>query len=226
MYIGIALDLEGTCIDLETQHFKAYERACLDLGISLSAESISEISGARGGGREFIIGELQKKFPEKDLFSLYERKKKYFDEIISDSSYSLRDGLKELLVILKEKDIPLAIGSTTAREEGESYMAKSGLVEFIPFSQTIFREDVSSLKPSGEVYEKTAALLGIEPMRQLVFEDTIPGVLAAHAAGSDVIAVPSSFYFDKEKDALKAAGALKVIGSWRESDPSLFMQVS
>jgi len=44
-------------------------------------------------------------------------------------------------------------------------------------------EDVSHSKPDPEGYARAVRLLGADPARVLVFEDTVPGMAAARAAG-------------------------------------------
>ena len=51
-------------------------------------------------------------------------------------------------------------------------------------------DDVKNGKPSPDIFLKTAKLLGVAPERCLVIEDAPPGVMAAEAAGMQVITVP------------------------------------
>lgn len=57
----------------------------------------------------------------------------------------------------------------------------------------ITAEQVSLGKPHPEGYLKAAALLGLEPRDCLVIEDAPAGIQAAHAAGSRVIGVTTTF---------------------------------
>lgn len=66
----------------------------------------------------------------------------------------------------------------------------SGLDKLFPRDRIILKEDVIHIKPNPEVYQKTVALLGIDPRDQLVFEDSPIGIEAAYKAGSIVIGMP------------------------------------
>ena len=221
MILAAAFDLEGTCIDLEPLHFLAYEKACRDFGINLDAREIAAIPGAVGGGRKFIVEALIAANPAKNINGLEESKKKHFSGLLEQFDFAPRSGLLELLNSLVARGIPLAIGSTTARKEGEGYLIRSGLSSFFPFEKCVFREDVVALKPDGEVYKKTAALLSVTPEEQVVFEDSVIGVLAACAAGSRTYAVPSPFHISESvKKNLLSGGAEAVFDSWESVDIS------
>jgi HAD superfamily hydrolase (TIGR01509 family) len=51
-------------------------------------------------------------------------------------------------------------------------------------------DDVKNGKPNPDIFLKAAQLLGVVPERCLVIEDAPPGVMAAQAAGMQVITVP------------------------------------
>ena len=45
-------------------------------------------------------------------------------------------------------------------------------------------------KPAPDIFLKAAELLGVAPEKCLVIEDAAPGVIAAQAAGMQVVTVP------------------------------------
>jgi mannitol-1-/sugar-/sorbitol-6-phosphatase len=64
----------------------------------------------------------------------------------------------------------------------------------LPIPQTLVTaEEVYLGKPHPEGYLKASALLGLEPQNCLVIEDAPAGIQAAHAAGSRVIGVTTTF---------------------------------
>jgi mannitol-1-/sugar-/sorbitol-6-phosphatase len=64
----------------------------------------------------------------------------------------------------------------------------------LPIPQTLVTaEEVYLGKPHPEGYLKAATLLGLEPQDCLVIEDAPAGMQAAHAAGSRVICVTTTF---------------------------------
>jgi sugar-phosphatase len=54
-------------------------------------------------------------------------------------------------------------------------------------------DDVSAGKPHPEGYLAAASLLGVEPAACVVFEDTQPGLQAAHAAGMRAFGITTTY---------------------------------
>ena len=69
-----------------------------------------------------------------------------------------------------------------------SVLKKAGIFSY--FDGCIFGDMVSKSKPDPEIYEKGCKMLGEEPEWCVAFEDAPAGVMAASAAGIDVIMVP------------------------------------
>ena len=77
--------------------------------------------------------------------------------------------------------------TSAQREVMDAVLAATGL----SFGVMVCGEDVSRSKPDPEPYLRAAALLGEDPARCVVLEDSPRGIAAAEAAGCPVIAVPS-----------------------------------
>ncbi len=102
----------------------------------------------------------------------------------------LFDGVKELFEKIKTQDIPFAIVSNAKREYVQD------VVEYytLPVSMIFGLDDFSKPKPDKEPYEKAAQHLGIDPNQfsnVYVFEDSMPGIQSAIAAGMIPVGVLS-----------------------------------
>jgi sugar-phosphatase len=84
---------------------------------------------------------------------------------------------------------PLAVASGSPLPCIEVAMHALGIESC--FSAMISSEAVSRGKPHPDVFLAAAKALGVEATRCVVFEDSLTGVQAAHAARTKVIAVPS-----------------------------------
>jgi len=97
-------------------------------------------------------------------------------------------GAAELLLALP--DHSWAVVTSGSRLLATTRLQAVGL----PIPQTfVTAEQVSLGKPHPEGYLKSATLLGLEPQDCLVIEDAPAGLQAAHAAGSRVIGVTTTF---------------------------------
>lgn len=83
--------------------------------------------------------------------------------------------------------VPMAIVTGAQRPDVEAVLAASPVGAHIVGMVT--EEDVDAGKPDPEGFLKGAALLGADPQDVLVFEDSVPGVRGALAAGMSCIAV-------------------------------------
>ena len=80
-----------------------------------------------------------------------------------------------------------AIGTSSNRESLDEVVARLGLSDFL--TTTASAEDYQDSKPSPDCYLHVAEKLKIKPKDCLVFEDSIPGIQAAKAAGMATIAI-------------------------------------
>ena len=78
-------------------------------------------------------------------------------------------------------------------------------------------EESSAGKPAPDVYLEAARRLGVEPLGCAAIEDSENGLLAAHAAGMRVIAIPNR-EFHPSGEALAAADV--VLDSLSDLDPA------
>ena len=83
--------------------------------------------------------------------------------------------------------MPLGVATNSERWRLEAILKSAGLDA--AFSVAVTADDVASPKPEPDVYLLAASLLGVDPSRCLVVEDSPTGVAAARAAGMRVVAV-------------------------------------
>jgi beta-phosphoglucomutase len=96
-------------------------------------------------------------------------------------------GERRIRLGLHGSGVPLAIVTGAQRVDVEFVLARSPLSGL--FSVIVTEEDVTTGKPSPEGFIIAAAELGIDASGILVFEDSLHGVAAAHAAGMRCIGV-------------------------------------
>ena len=129
-----------------------------------------------------------------------------------------KEGVIDLLQLLKSQGIPLGVATSNSRENTEHRLGGAGLLDF--FDVVVTEDDVTTHKPDPEVYLKTAELLGVKPDDCLVFEDAPSGVASAKAAYMGCIAVRTT----QVKDA-DIASADKIVDSLAEVDQSVIDEI-
>jgi sugar-phosphatase len=102
----------------------------------------------------------------------------------------LMPGVVELLEVLKEQNIRMAVASASPMEIIEAVLTKRGIKHYFELWHSATLEVHS--KPHPAVYTSAINLLKESPDACIAFEDSWPGVQAAKAAGTITIAVPSA----------------------------------
>jgi HAD superfamily hydrolase (TIGR01509 family) len=116
----------------------------------------------------------------------------------------------------------LAIVSSSALARLDACVTATGLAEAFPPDTHISAEDslaVPTSKPDPAVYAFALEQLGVPAERALAIEDAVAGVRSAVAAGIPVIGnlhFTSASERVERAEALRAAGAAEVVGTWDE----------
>uniref|UniRef100_A0A2N9GNW3 riboflavin kinase n=1 Tax=Fagus sylvatica TaxID=28930 RepID=A0A2N9GNW3_FAGSY len=99
-------------------------------------------------------------------------------------------GANRLIKHFSGHGVPMVLASNSPRVNIESKISfHQGWKE--SFSVIIGGDEVTSGKPSPEIFLEAAKRLNVDHSSCLVIEDSIPGVTAGKAAGMEVVAVPS-----------------------------------
>jgi beta-phosphoglucomutase-like phosphatase (HAD superfamily) len=215
---GIAFDLEGTLINVETYHFQAFSMAMRDVaGVEITfLEILETVPYALGGGDHRIARELAAATGEDVAWeTVLEAKRKSYEMLISGVSITPRPGAREVISEFIALGFQVAIGSLTPRKQAEHLLHESGLLKMFRPECFVFAEDVLNKKPAGDVYIKTALRMGIDPRQQLVFDDSDVGLEAARSAKSTAIGMPV-FHLRDTLATLGHAGPARIFYDWRE----------
>jgi len=111
---------------------------------------------------------------------------------------------------------PLALASSSNREVIDRVLETAGWDQV--FRARVSSEEVGRGKPAPDVFIEAARRLGVQPAHAAGIEDSHNGILAAHAAGLRVIAVPNQ-EFPPGEEALAVADV--VLGSLDELTPAV-----
>ncbi|WP_233209368.1 HAD family phosphatase [Mycobacterium sp. ENV421] len=113
------------------------------------------------------------------------RKHRYRDLVAGDNP--IRPETVRLVQLLAEHEVPMAIVTGAQRDDVRAVLESSPVGELIRV--VVAEEDVTSGKPDPEGFLSGAAQLGCAPTQIVVFEDSVPGVRGALAAGMSCVAV-------------------------------------
>ena len=180
---AVIFDMDGVIIDSEPIHFEVDMQTMKDLGCNISREELEKYVGTTN---EYMIADIKKNYNiRKSVEEIINYKVEMVKNKIVQSDLEPIEGIRELLIDLKKKNIPAAIASSSPKDFINIVVSKFKLQEY--FKYIVSGEEVESGKPAPDVYIETAKKLGISPKECIVVEDSKNGVLAAKAAGMKCI---------------------------------------
>lgn len=110
----------------------------------------------------------------------------------------LKPGAKDFLIKLKSMNIKIGLATSNSQELLKAALEANGIYEL--FDSITTTDEVSRGKNFPDVYLLSSEKLGVNPNECVVFEDILPAVQGAKAAGMKVIAVyDESSEQDKDK---------------------------
>lgn len=97
-------------------------------------------------------------------------------------------GVREFLEL--HKHLPAAVVSNAESENIDMVLDVAGLRRYFPV--VVDGGQVERPKPFPDIYLRAAALLGVQPVQCLVFEDSVAGITAGNAAQMQVVGLRTS----------------------------------
>lgn len=204
-----AFDLEGTLVDLEDLHQKAFEDVASKLGATFGKQEFHAFVGAGDNAISDAISRLLEGKIDGDTIRIL--KSAVYRDMLFSSRIEPRKGVLEYLDRARSVVTELLVVSLTPPENAGLILTKSGLSPFFYFAIT--NDRVAYKKPKPDAYLAAAHLFNLPPSKVLVHEDSPPGVKAAKLAGSPVAAFPvhENLEFDPEPNLIFMA--------WKNLDP-------
>ena len=184
---GFIFDLDGVIVDTAKYHYLAWKKLADELGVNFTEEDNENFKGvSRKRCLEILLemGNIQVSQEQFDGW-LQEKNEDYLSYIATmDESEILPDVVK-VLDFLKEKDIPMALGS--ASKNARPILEKVKLITY--FDTVVDGNAVTKAKPDPEVFVIAANTLGVSPEHCVVFEDALAGIEAANIAGMKSVGI-------------------------------------
>lgn len=119
------------------------------------------------------------------------------------NNVSLKPGAKEFLLKLKALDVKLGLATSNCALLIETVLKKHGIYDIFDVITTT--DEVTRGKDFPDVYLLSAEKLQVSPKHCLVFEDILPAVKGAKAAGMTVIGVQDSYSEHQKEHIIKTA---------------------
>ena len=187
MIRNVIFDMDGLMFDTERLYVRALEEYVGPVtGVAFPRESILRTLGMNHA-------DFERSFPE--LFgtalpfeTCYLMIADWMQNEMETHGVPVKPGLYALLNTLKADGIKIALATGTSRHIALEYLRRTDTLKY--FDAFAFGDQVAHGKPDPEIFLLAAKALGADPETTAVFEDSVNGLLAAHAGGFFSICVP------------------------------------
>ena len=184
---GFVFDLDGVLVDTAKYHYLAWKKFAEEFNYNFTEEENEEFKGvSRKRCLEILLDKVGVQASQEQFDQwLVQKNEDYLSYISKMNPSEVLPGVKDFLELLKNKNIPMAVGS--ASKNAIPILEKVDLLPY--FVDVIDGNKVSKAKPDPEVFVLAAKSLHVLAEDTVVFEDAIAGVQAANAAGMTSIGI-------------------------------------
>lgn len=194
---AVLFDLDGTLIDNNEVHYKAWQKYLQDNNIEISDEDFKEnISGRTN--QDAVEHIYKKKMSKEEAEKYYLVKEEIYRQMYEPDIKPI-NGLDNFLRDLQNHGVDMAI-ATSGIKVNIDFMFKHVPVKQY-FRTVIDSSDITKGKPEPEIFLNTAKALDVAPEGCIVFEDSTSGVQAGKAAGMKVVALTTTHSPEELSDA-------------------------
>lgn len=194
---AVIFDMDGTMVDNNEFHKRAFQAFCRRYGKTLSDEAFMNKFVGRHNN-QLMPMVFEKNLSQEEIAKYGEEKEAIYRELYATYVTPVK-GLYAFLAALKQREIKLAIATGAILENRNFVLQAIGLID--TFHEVVGGEEVINGKPAPDVFLLTAKKLGVSPQKCVVFEDAPAGITAAKRAGMQAIAISTTH----KKEELKKA---------------------
>lgn len=207
-YAGVIFDMDGVIVDSEPRHERAFRDVLATIGY---AENHGiHFPDYYGKSDRMVWSDfIERHSPTQTHAELMRLREERFLEIVVEDE-PIFEGIPELIESLRGR-FQLGVASGSRHTIISAVLRMKELRSSFP--TVVSSEDVAHGKPRPDIFLKAAELMGVEPRRCVVIEDSVAGVEAGLAAGMDVIAITNSF---AREDLRRATRAVEGYGEIRK----------
>ncbi|HPY95952.1 MAG TPA: HAD family phosphatase [Candidatus Cloacimonadota bacterium] len=197
MIEAVIFDLDGTLIDSMGVWDKVDIEFLNKRNITVPDNLFADISGGNGFNDLAIL--FRKRF---QLTESLEQIKEEWQSMVEGyyrHDLKIRDNVFDVLTLLKEKGLKLAIGTSNSEHLARLALESNNISTFFSFMSCGCHNVIG--KPQPDIYLRAAKNIGIEPEKCLVIEDSLVGVQAGKNANMKVFSIADD-YSIKDLDAI------------------------
>ncbi|MEU9185614.1 HAD family phosphatase [Streptomyces sp. NPDC048484] len=183
---SVIFDLDGTLVDSEPNYFEAGRQTLAEQGVT--DFSWADHERYVGISTQETIALWKERYALDTPLDvlLADKNRRYLE--LARASTRVYPEMRGFVELLAGDGVPMAVASGSSRLAIEAILSGTGLDAYL--RTVVSAEEVPRGKPAPDVFLEAARRLGAAPGDCVVFEDAVPGAVAARAAGMRCVAVP------------------------------------
>lgn len=186
MFQAVVFDMDGLMFDSERMIQRSWDVVGVKMGFGKMGKDIYHTLGLNNAERERYF-----KSAYGEDFPYLEFRENYRAEVARDTRQNgtpVKKGLYELLEVLKEKQMKLAVATSSSYENTVELLKETKVYSY--FQEIVTGNMVEHSKPAPDIYQKACEKLNVLPEHALALEDSYNGIRSGYAAGMKVIMIP------------------------------------
>lgn len=201
MLAAILFDLDGTLVNTDPLHYKAWQEILRGYGLEIDEVFFNK----RISGRltPVIIQDILPQLSSEESQQFAEEKEARFRELALE--LKPLPGLFDVLAWTDKCELKRAVVTNAPRENAHFMLKALGLTDTFP--TVVLAEETEAGKPDPAPYNLALHLLDITPQSAIAFEDSPSGIRSAVGAGICTIGIASTH----NPENLRACGAEMVV---------------
>ena len=191
----VIFDMDGLMFATEQVNYRAFTEIVKEEGYEPTFEQFTGFLGMNAR-------DIQKKYysyygENVDAEGIYKKVGQRAKQIIRKEGVPEKAGLRQLLKVVKEKELLAAVASGSDTEVIKEYLERTGLTPY--FDTVLSSKEVKRGKPYPDIFLEICKQLNIKTEETLVLEDSANGVQAALAGNFSVMNVPDLLPIPEEQ---------------------------
>lgn len=191
----VIFDMDGLMFATEQVNYRAFTEIVKEEGYEPTFEQFTGFLGMNAR-------DIQKKYysyygENVDAEGIYKKVGQRAKQIIRKEGVPEKAGLRQLLKVVKEKELLAAVASGSDTEVIKEYLERTGLTPY--FDMVLSSKEVKRGKPYPDIFLEICKQLNVKIEETIVLEDSANGVQAALAGNFSVINVPDLLPIPEEQ---------------------------
>ncbi len=203
---AIIFDLDGTLIDSNAAHVRAWDEALREHHYKVSADRIAVEIGK--GGDKLVLSILGQEIDRRDGESLRSAHGRAFRKIAETTKLPAFPAVEVLLQAIRDRGLKLALATSTVKKDLKVTQDSAGVDWAEYFDVISTGDDAKESKPAPAILEVAITKLGLSPAQCAMVGDTPYDADTARDAGTVCLGVTCGGLNDH--DTLRAMGMRKV----------------